>query len=81
MNIALLVSAPEALLSDIMTSSVKSVHVDSTPYQVLEILAKYNFIAVPVLDRDEQMAGIITVDDVLELFIPSALRRKRHRSG
>jgi magnesium transporter len=77
----LLVNPPEARVPDIMATGVKSVQVDSTPYEVLEIVAKYNFIAVPVLDRDQKMAGIITVDDILELFIPSALRRKRHRSS
>jgi magnesium transporter len=77
----LLVNTPEARISDFMNAGVKSVHIDSTPQQVLEIVAKYNFVAVPVLDRDEKMAGIITVDDVLELFIPGALRRKRNRAG
>jgi CBS domain-containing protein/sporulation protein YlmC with PRC-barrel domain len=77
----LLVNAPEARINDLMTSGIKSVHVDSTPYQVLEIVAKYNLVAVPVLDREEKMTGIIAVDDILELFIPSALRRKRGRSS
>ena len=77
----LLVNGPESVLSEFMATGIKSVHVDSTPYEVLEIVAKYNFIAVPVLDQEEKMAGIITVDDILELFIPSALRRKRHRAS
>ena len=75
----LLVNAPQARVPEFMTTGVKSVHVDSTPYEVLEIVAKYNFVALPVLDKEEKMVGIITVDDILELFIPSALRRKRHR--
>jgi magnesium transporter len=74
----LLVSAPETLINELMTTSIKSVHVDSTPYEVLEIVAKYNFVAVPVLNKEEKMAGIITIDDILELFTPAALRRKRH---
>jgi magnesium transporter len=77
----LLISEPETKISDIMTTSVKSVQVDSTPHEVLEILAKYNFIAIPVLDDNEQMSGIITVDDVLELFIPNPIRRRLHRSS
>ncbi|HJV65756.1 MAG TPA: CBS domain-containing protein [Geomonas sp.] len=75
----LLVQAPRMAVATFMRSGVKSVQVDATPYEVLEIVAKYNFVAVPVLDREERMAGIITVDDVLELFIPGSLRRKRHR--
>lgn len=76
----LLVHDPWTMVASFMSSSVKSVRIDSKPYEVLEILAKYNFIAVPVMDDEGRMAGIITVEDVLELFIPTALRRKRHRA-
>jgi magnesium transporter len=76
----LLVNLPETKVPDFMTTAVKSVKVDATPYEVLEIVAKYNFVAVPVLDTDGKMAGVITVDDILELFIPSSLRRKRGKS-
>ncbi|GFO56277.1 membrane protein [Geomonas sp. Red276] len=75
----LLVNPAEAVVASFMSSGVKSVQVDSTPDDVLEIVAKYNFIALPVLDKEGKMAGIVAVDDVLELFIPAALRRKRHR--
>jgi len=68
-------------VGDLMTTGVKSVHVNSTPNEVLEVVAKYNLVAVPVLDQEERMVGITTVDDVLELFLPYALRRKRHKPG
>lgn len=66
-------------LSDLMTTNIKSVNVEASPEDILEIIAKYNLIAIPVLDREGKMAGIVTVDDILELFLPYALRRKRHR--
>ena len=75
----LLVNAGHTKVRDVMTTSIKSVPVDATPNEVLEVVAKYNLIAVPVLDREGKMAGIITVDDVLELFLPRALRRRRYR--
>ena len=75
----LVLNAEETKVSDWMTTGIKSVHVDATPNEVLEIVAKYNLIAVPVLDKEEKMAGIITVDDILELFLPYALRRRRHK--
>ena len=74
----LLISSATTPVSEVMTTNLKSVNVESTPEDVLEIVAKYNLIAVPVLDREEKMAGIVTVDDILELFLPYALRRKRH---
>ena len=74
----LLLNAPDTSVADIMTSNLKTVRVEAEPEEILEIIAKYDLIAVPVLDDEDRMAGIITVDDILELFLPYALRRKRH---
>ena len=65
-------------VAEVMTSNLKTVHVESEPEEILEIIAKYNLIAVPVLDDEDRMAGIVTVDDILEMFLPYALRRKRY---
>jgi CBS domain-containing protein/sporulation protein YlmC with PRC-barrel domain len=74
----LMVSPPETPVAEIMEDHVKSVTVEATPEEVLELIAKYNLIAVPVVDAEEKMLGIVTVDDILELFLPYALKRKRH---
>ena len=74
----LVINKPDTTVAEIMTTNLKTVPVDAEPEDVLEIIAKYNLIAVPVLDKEEKMAGIATVDDVLELFLPYAIRRKRH---
>jgi len=65
-------------VSEIMTENLKSVPVDADPRDILEIIAKYNLIAVPVLDEEKKMVGIVTVDDILERFLPLALKHKRH---
>jgi flagellar motility protein MotE (MotC chaperone)/sporulation protein YlmC with PRC-barrel domain len=75
----LLINPPHMPIAELMTTNLKTVTVESSPEDVLEIIAKYNLIAVPVLDKEAKMAGIVTVDDILELFLPYALRRKRHR--
>jgi magnesium transporter len=74
----LIISPPETPISEILTENVKTVRVGAEPEEVLELIAKYNLIAVPVLDPDEKMAGIIMVDDILEQFLPEELKRKRH---
>jgi CBS domain-containing protein/sporulation protein YlmC with PRC-barrel domain len=74
----LLTNPLHTLIADVMTSNLKTVNVDSTPEEVLEIIAKYNFIAVPVIGEEGEMLGIVTVDDILEMFLPYALRRRRH---
>lgn len=74
----LLTNHPGTPIPDIMTTNLKTVDIHAAPEDILEVIAKYNLIAVPVLTEDEKMAGIVTVDDVVELFLPYALRRKRH---
>ena len=74
----LLTTPLQTPISDIMTSNLKTVAVDDSPEDILEIIAKYNLIAVPVLAEDGTMLGIVTVDDILEMFLPYALRRRRH---
>ncbi|HEX5773623.1 MAG TPA: CBS domain-containing protein [Geomobilimonas sp.] len=75
----LLITPPETPVTEIMTSNLKTVKVDAEPEEILELIAKYNLIAIPVLDENEKIAGIVTVDDILELFLPYALRRRRYR--
>jgi CBS domain-containing protein/sporulation protein YlmC with PRC-barrel domain len=74
----LLTSPPETPVASVMTDNIKTVPVSAEPEEVLELIAKYNLIAVPVLDEEGKMAGIVTVDDILEMFLPYALKRKRH---
>jgi len=74
----LLMKSPDTMVADIMTTNLKTVQVGAEPEEILEIIAKYNLVAVPVLDEEQKMAGIVTVDDILELFLPNALRLKRH---
>jgi magnesium transporter len=74
----LLIQDGDLAVSEFMTENLKSVPIDADPQDILEIIAKYNLIAVPVLDEEEKMVGIVTVDDILERFLPPALKHKRH---
>jgi len=73
----LLMNPPETHITDVMEENIKFVHIDSEPEDMLETLAKYDLIAVPVLDSDERMAGIVTVDDVLAHYLPQIIKIKR----
>ncbi len=74
----ILIHPPQTPVAEIMTTNLKTVRIDSKPEEILEIIAKYNLIAVPVLDEEDKMAGIVTVDDILEVFLPNTLKRRRH---
>jgi magnesium transporter len=75
---ALIIEDENLLVSEVMTENLKSVPIDADPKDILEIIAKYDLIAVPVLDEEKKMVGIVTVDDILERFLPLALKLKRH---
>jgi len=64
-------------ITEVMTEQLKTVEVSTEPEEILLLLAKYDLIAVPVI-KDGKMAGVVTIDDVVELFLPYALKRKRH---
>jgi len=56
---------PAALLGDIMSTDVISVHVETDQEKVADIVEKYDFTAIPVVDTDNRLAGVVTVDDIL----------------
>jgi len=73
----LLMNPPETPISEVMEDNIKFVRIDAEPEDMLETLAKYDLIAVPVLDEDNCMAGIVTVDDVLAHYLPQIIKIKR----
>ncbi len=72
----LIQSPPEARLSAIATTEVGHVHPDWDLGGTVRKMSDYNLTVAPVLDSDHsRILGVITVDDVLELLLPSGFRR------
>ena len=44
--------------------------------EIARLMADYNLIAAPVVDAEERMIGVVTVDDVLEVMLPKGWRRR-----
>ncbi|MBO8172614.1 MAG: magnesium transporter [Bacillaceae bacterium] len=59
-------------IDDIMFSRVISVNVDMDQEEVAQIIERYDFIAVPVVDHDNHLVGIVTVDDIIDVMIAEA---------
>lgn len=76
----LLITEKTRVIGTLMTEQLKTVTVEDEPEEVLALLAKYNLIAIPVIDQERRMVGVVTIDDVVELFLPYALKRRRHTS-
>ncbi len=64
----LLISPLETKLSDIMEDSVISVRTTDDREEAARIFEKYGFIALPVVDAEERLVGIITVDDAIDVI-------------
>jgi magnesium transporter len=64
----LIIASPESLISDIMRRNVVSVPIDMDQEEVARIVSKYDFLAVPVVDHEKSLQGIITFDDVIDVI-------------
>lgn len=76
-----LILAPRsALIDDLMETRIQTVLVDDDREKVSQILAKYDLIAVPVVDHTGALVGIVTHDDVMDAVVTAATEEV-HRMG
>lgn len=61
----LIIAPPSALLGDLMHTKVRSIEAEEDHEKALDLVVKYNLLALPVINKEGQMLGIITVDDLL----------------
>jgi len=64
----LLLVAPETPLQRIMTTDLISARVDTDQEEVAQRVADYNLLAIPVVEEENKLVGIITVDDVIDII-------------
>jgi len=69
------------LLKEIMYRNVISVPADMDQEEVARIVARYDLLAVPVVDDDQRLLGIITVDDILDVIEEEATEDIYHLAG
>ncbi|MDJ0887922.1 MAG: magnesium transporter [Desulfobacterales bacterium] len=65
---ALVTAKPDTALSALMTRGTFSVSTDTDQEEVARVVSRYNLLAVPVVDADQRMVGIVTVDDVIDII-------------
>ena len=70
----LVVAEPEARIGDVMTREVISVSTDTDQEEVARAIQRYDFLAMPVVDREQRLVGIVTVDDVIDVIQQEATR-------
>jgi magnesium transporter len=65
---ALILAEPTQTIEEIMQRDVISVRVDMDQEQVAQIFSRYDLLALPVVDTDDHLVGIVTVDDVVDVL-------------
>jgi len=73
----LILASAKAPLDSIMKTNPKRVLASEDKKEVAEMVSRYNLYAIPVVDEEDRILGIITVDDVVDMLLPTPLRRKR----
>lgn len=65
----LLMAQPDQAMGEIMNDSPVTVRVDTDQEEVARTISKYNLIAIPVVDAQNKILGIVTVDDVIDVLV------------
>ena len=75
----LVLSKPKVLVQDIMDDDVVTAGPLTPQEEVARFVAKYNLLAVPVVDKEGVLHGIVTVDDAIDAILPTAWKKKLPR--
>jgi Mg2+ transporter MgtE len=71
----LIVAQPDTAIKEFMITNVRSVQVEASLQEVAHKFERYKLLALPVVDSDHALVGIITVDDTLERILPENWRK------
>ncbi|MEW5856277.1 MAG: magnesium transporter [Cyanobacteriota bacterium] len=64
----LVIAYPDQKIGEIMTRDVVCVYTSDDQEEVARLIGRYDFLAVPVVDREKRLVGIVTVDDVIDII-------------
>ncbi|MBP0017406.1 MAG: magnesium transporter [Cyanobacteria bacterium SBLK] len=68
----LVISSPEKTLGEIMTRDVLSVTTDMDQEEVALSIQRYDLLALPVVDKEARLVGVVTVDDTIDILVREA---------
>jgi CBS domain-containing protein len=75
----LIVAPPDGLISGVMIPEPVAVGTYDNQDEVAQVVARYNLLAVPVVDVEGRLAGIVTVDDAMDSILPTAWKKRLPR--
>jgi Mg/Co/Ni transporter MgtE len=75
----LIFASPDAMVEDFMVTRVITVNLTDDQETVAQTVAKYDLLAVPVVDEQNRLHGIVTADDALDKVVPTAWKKRLPR--
>ncbi|MDZ4721656.1 MAG: CBS domain-containing protein [Roseiflexaceae bacterium] len=76
----LILSHPDTSILEVMDSDPPTVHPNDPAEEAARVLTEYNLLAVPVLDDNHHLIGIVTVDDALAILLPEVWQHRGERN-
>jgi magnesium transporter len=76
---SLILADPTLRLEDVMRTEFRFAHPSESAEEVAQTISEYNLLALPVIDDEGDIAGIVTVDDAMEILLPKNLQRRLPR--
>lgn len=76
---SLILADPTLSLAEVMRDQFQFAHPDDSAEEAAQKISEYNLLALPVIDDLGEIAGIITVDDAMEILLPKNLNRRLPR--
>jgi len=76
---SLILADPTYKLADVMRREFRFAHPSESAEEVAQTISEYNLLALPVIDDEGDIAGIVTVDDAMEILLPKNLQRRLPR--
>ncbi len=72
----LIMAQPDTVVTEFMHKRVVTVQLDTKQDDTAQIVSKYNLIAVPVVDTENRLHGVVTADDALDKVLPTAWKKR-----
>lgn len=76
---SLILADPSFTLADVMRDQFQFAHTSDSAEDVAQTISEYNLLALPVIDDEGDIAGIVTVDDAMEILLPRNIQRRLPR--
>jgi len=73
----LIISRQRQKISEIIKKDIITVHENTDIDEVFNLMSKYGLLALPVIDKQKKILGIIRANDILELMIPERIKKQR----